>query len=1687
MIRRFSILLTLVSTAIAQTPAFPGAEGFGAYANGGRGGDVYVVTNLNTSGAGSFYEGITTVPTTGRTVVFAVSGQIHLAGGVATRITANKLTIAGQTAPGDGILLKDGTLRISGDDIVIRHLRFRHGKNGSGGDCIDLDSGCQNAILDHISMSFSTDENISSFGSPPENLTLQWSLNSWGLESHSCGGLWDQNHATCHHTLWAHNHTRNPKARPNALLEWTNNTTFDWDIGFIMGDSQTPAAWKANVRGNYFICPPGNIRNTPLEKASLDRNGYPNFSVYQDNNLHDRDGDGILNGTDRGWSIVSGSAYDATTNPAGNYLKLTSPVAGSALLNVDAPLLGYKKLVSNSGALRPDYKYTGALRDEVDTRMIQNLTAQTRNHITRESDLAGVSNGGFGTFSPSTPPIDSDKDGMPDPFEIALGWNPGVKDHTTAVSGTAFFPAGYPSSYTRLEEYLHFKSVPHLMLLKNTSTSPDIDLTRYAAGFSSNPVFTLTNITGGTATQSGTGGKLVHFTANNTAGRGGFTFTVTDSAGSVWSQQFAICITNSGDPVDLKWRGTGAAWDTSSQNWLNNGAPSLFSSGDRVTFDSTGAAAPNVTVAGAVTATTIDFNASGNFTLSGAGGVSATNHLTKRGTGSLSIANTGANSFTGIDLQEGSLALNTSTAGGSAKVSFNGGALSLAPASNAVIACPLEFNEATTITVGSQHTQSGNWTGTQNVTVNATSGQLWTIAGTWTGFTGRMSAGTGNPRFRINGNSNTNFGSAQVAVDLGSGSAQLMNRNGATIEIGELSSTGGSTVLSGTQTGTTASTYNIGGKNTNATFAGVISNGGGTTHITKTGSGSWTLTGASTHTGTTTVSTGSLFLGGSFVSSPVSVSSGALLGGAGSVGGLVTVSGGGTIAPGSSGQAGIFTAANGLALSGNVEVNLDLSNSSAGSNDKIDVSAGTLTLSGTTLDFNVRMIDGQLGTGTYNLIAGNATMAANPAPAINLIGVPSGTRQTLSLQRQSNGVSPAFVNLVVGGTNPASLLWSGTSGGGLWDYNTTGNFTGGPTATFYNLDAVTFNDTSTVGNVLLSGILMPATVTVSNSSRAYTFSGNGLLAGSGSLVKSGSGTLTITPSIVSVSTTTTSGTNSATVTDAAGLAIGMAVNGGGFAYGTTITGISGTTITFSANSASSATATLIYHTRNTISGGTFISGGTVQLGNEAANRWGLGSGAVTFHGGTLKLYDFGANLPGAGDFPNDLVVSTGQSGTLHTPQRGSLSGDLTGGGTLHVVVKYVRGDFYGNWAPFSGTLNISSATGSEFRMAESYSPDGFPNALVHLGGPVTLKHVGILSSGAGTTISIGALSGISGSYLAGGVTGGRALTYRIGGKGVDALFSGNIFEQTSGSTLTNIIKTGSGIWTLAGNGSWGGGTGVEGGTLRVSGNIACAGATSVSSGAGIDLLNGSFSTDSVVVNHGATLSGYGTLVADLNGSGTIQTRGFSSGTAGVLAVQGSVFLDENSVCRMRGGVTSDLIQITGDLSLDGVIQISLAPGTTFGRYPIIHADGVITGNAMLTGIPVGTTAKLSTGAVGSVELVIDDSDEDGLPDSWEMSNFGNLAQTPDGDKDGDGSSNLVEYRLDLDPSSGSILFSATSSGQTLTWPSAQGIVFTVKRSLNLESGEWQTLGTVVGGTGATASYTDPSSFEKAFYRVEFVP
>lgn len=1601
----------LISAAAAQIPAFPGAEGYGGYARGGRGGDVYIVTNLNASGAGSFRNGIETVPTAGRTIVFAVSGHIPING---LRLVGSKVTIAGQTAPGDGVGLINGTFRISGDDVVVRHLRLRHRKTGSGGDCLNLDSGSINSVLDSVSMQFSTDENFSSFGSPPENLTMQWSLNGWGLETHSCGGLWDQNHATCHHSLWSHNHTRNPKARPNGLLEWTNNVTFDWDIGFIMGDSQTPAAWKANVIGSYFLSPPGNTRSLALEKATVDRNGNPNFSVHLSNNRHDNDGDALIDGTDKGYAIVGGAEFQPG-DPAGanRYVKSLVPFsnAGAIPVSTDDPVVAFKKVVSKAGALRLDIDPARPLRDEVDTRMIQNLVTQTRNHITRESDLAGVSNGGIGTLNSTAAPLDADLDGMPDFYEVALGWNPAVQDHNTALAssggvltGTTFMPPGTVAGYTRLEEYLHYLAIPHGTVAKNTASDPTsvpVDLRKFTAGFSASPTFTVSNLSGGTIVQSGPGNAIATFTPTlNHVGRARFDFTVTDAAGHSWTQTCALLVSNAGLPRDLAWQGglSSNIWDGATNNWLRNGTPTAFSFGDRVSFDDSGSKTPAVNVSGTVSPGSVGVDATGNHTLGGTGAITSVGPLVKRGTGTLTLSNTGPNSFGSVTLESGTLTIGNSNALGTAPLRLEGGIWNIGangPTNPITAAGPA------TITGGSGGGATGISAISGNAPLTIQQTNVFDLRGDLSGYGGTMTF-TGNSPIRLNGST----GSATTSFNL-LGATNLSKRsNAATITLGALSGIAGTTLSGATGGGnTTATTYLIGGLGASTTFAGNIVNGQGTTGITKLGAGTLTLGGTGSYTGPTALNEGALLVDGTLGATAVTAATGTLLGGDGSIAGPVTMNAGSFLSPGTPPFTGAtLTLGSGLSLNGST-MYCDMSSTTAGANDKVVMNGGTLALDGA-LHFQFLLLEGTLAAGTYDLVSGatNST-ASNVSLTHNL---PAGTRQTFTLNRSAAGSNPSSIWLTVTG-DPATLTWTGATSA-TWDSVTAGNWTGASPATFGTNDAVIFNDSASVLSITPAGTVAPRSTLFNHSTKAYTLAG-GL--GGGILTKSGTNTLTLT------------GTNS--------------------------------------------------------HAGTVLNAGSIQLANATANDGGLGTGPVTLNGGILKMYSAG-DATSAGTVPNALIVAG--NAEFHAAPRGVFSGNVSGAGTLNYRSTYVRSDITGNWSAFTGTVNvITDAGGGDFRITPNYSWPGLPQATVNLSTNTSFYHSGILAEGAGTTITVGALNGPAASYLRGGVTGGRALTYRIGGKNSDATFAGNIGEQNT-STATNYVKTGTGMWTLSGTGLWNGGTSVEQGTLRITGTMTCAGATGVDSGASLRVEGGSFNTESTEIAPGATLAAYGTLVTDLNLAGTFDGRGFTSGAPGTLSLQGNAFL--SGTTRLRAGISSDLIAVTGDLSLGGTLQVSLAPGTGFGRYPLLTCGGNLAGSALLTGIPGGTTAHLSTGVPGQVALVIDDSDEDGLPDSWEITNFSNLAQTAAGDKDGDGTPNLVEYRLGLNPSNGASAFRATISGRTLAWPSAPGIVFTIRRSTDL-SGSWPSIGTVTGGPGTTATFTDPATLDRAFYRVEFTP
>ena len=421
-----------VDPAAAQQKAFPQAEGFGAYANGGRGGDVYHVTTLvDANSPGTLRYGIDTAPTTGRTIVFDVGGWIDLNSELGIVNGKRNITIAGQTAPGDGIGVRGDEFSIGGDHIVIRHMRFRPGRAAGRVDALGANSDAQHIMLDHISAGFAYDEN---FSTAANDLTLQHSSVSFGLVDHSAGSLIEQAYRlSFHHNLYAHNHTRNPKARVNETIDWLDSVVYDYNNGFIAGDSDTTGYfWTANVDGNSFITGPGDT-GRPMIKDGRSWN----YGLYFGTNAYDNDGDGQHDARLYAGNGINGNGLENVVT--GTYSWSAAPYTTPTIWRSASPEAAYHRVLSQFGA-------TPWNRDEVDLLLVNNVSNRTGNLIERESDLVGVGDGGFGTLPGGTAAVDTDRDGIPDAWELKHGTPVNVANNNEDFDG---------DGYTDLEEYLN--------------------------------------------------------------------------------------------------------------------------------------------------------------------------------------------------------------------------------------------------------------------------------------------------------------------------------------------------------------------------------------------------------------------------------------------------------------------------------------------------------------------------------------------------------------------------------------------------------------------------------------------------------------------------------------------------------------------------------------------------------------------------------------------------------------------------------------------------------------------------------------------------------------------------------------------------------------------------------------------------------------------------------------------------------------------------------------------------------------------------------------------------------------------------------------------------------------------------------------------------------------------------------
>jgi hypothetical protein len=418
------------ATALADVKAFPQAEGFGAEVTGGRNGVVYHVTSLaDTNTNGTLRYGLSSFsPSTPVTIVFDVGGWINLGSNLG--VTRSNITIAGQTAPG-GIGVRGGKFSVGGDNIAVRHMRFKPGKGSGRNDSVNVNENAQGVIFDHVSAGFSWDEN---FSVQATDVTLQYSTVSFGLEDHSAGSLLENPHRlSMHHNLYAHNHTRNPKHRVHETLDWVNNVVYDYDIGFNMDGTDSPGYfWTANFDGNYYVTGPGKVGTNMMSGGEAD-----DYGLYFGTNYYDGDGDAIHDGVELTRSsrdllqhISVAVTFSNTPYPVANTIWRESTIEDT-----------YQRVLNEFGATPWD-------RDEVDQLLHNDVVNRTGAIIDHENKLVarGVSNGGFGTLGGVAKPQDSDNDGMPDAWEIKHGTNP------ARLSANADFDS---DGYSDLEEYLN--------------------------------------------------------------------------------------------------------------------------------------------------------------------------------------------------------------------------------------------------------------------------------------------------------------------------------------------------------------------------------------------------------------------------------------------------------------------------------------------------------------------------------------------------------------------------------------------------------------------------------------------------------------------------------------------------------------------------------------------------------------------------------------------------------------------------------------------------------------------------------------------------------------------------------------------------------------------------------------------------------------------------------------------------------------------------------------------------------------------------------------------------------------------------------------------------------------------------------------------------------------------------------
>lgn len=512
--------------ASAEPLAFPEALGFGANVTGGRAGTVYHVTNLNDDGKGSFRDAVSQG---NRIVVFDVGGIINIKTAVSIK---SNITIAGQTTPGEGIAIHGGKLSTGKQsNIIIRYLRIRPGENTAStkDDALNL-YDAKNVIVDHCSVELAPWNN---FGGSSDNaeyrvtgITVQNSLianpigQQFGAHIESIDGTW-----AWYYNAFVNTHNRNPLDKINDIF--VNNILYNFEAGYT---THTSAKFKHDIVNNYFVYGPEGKN----EWFQVDKNQ----SIYANGNLIDKNRDGVLNGGPTSIYYYQGPGEELK-NPW-NELTTKGPMMSAAS--------AWRYVTSQSGVLP---------YDDIDSLIWHQVgTLGKEGALVKSVGAMGLkTNNGWGEVIAGKPATDSDKDGMPDYFEEAMGYDTAKDDAMTKES----------DGYVRIEKYINWLGAMHAQVAGNGTL--DFDLRTITRGFQSvKPTYSVSTAENGSV-ELQKDGYTARFTPDKDfKGLASFKYTVKGNDNTEYTGRIEILVeksANASEPPEQPQDSSETAQDSS--------------------------------------------------------------------------------------------------------------------------------------------------------------------------------------------------------------------------------------------------------------------------------------------------------------------------------------------------------------------------------------------------------------------------------------------------------------------------------------------------------------------------------------------------------------------------------------------------------------------------------------------------------------------------------------------------------------------------------------------------------------------------------------------------------------------------------------------------------------------------------------------------------------------------------------------------------------------------------------------------------------------------------------------------------------------------------------------------------------------------------------------------------------------